>query len=225
MGPISRPLHIDPLAERILGLLAGQPQAGEIVLGGYFALRHYLDYRMTHDIDAWWKTRLNPATEDIIRQAMIHTAAAERLESRERRFGETISFELVREGRRTFSFQIAVRSIAIEPPLPSSWPPILIETLADNVGSKMNALVDRGSPRDFTDIRRVVEADLVSAAQCWKLWSIKNPGLYAAQAKQKVLFHLAALEGRRPLDDIQDSQERAKAQAVRRWFSEEFTKP
>lgn len=49
-------------------------------------------------------------------------------------------------------------------------PPILIETVRDNVASKMNALVDRGAPRDFLDIRAVIVKGLVSVEECWALW-------------------------------------------------------
>jgi hypothetical protein len=71
-------------------------------------------------------------------------------------FSADTSFELADTERKVFSFQIALRSLELEPPEPSQWQPILIESLADNVGSKMNALVQRGAARDFLDIREVV---------------------------------------------------------------------
>lgn len=147
---------IDPIALAVLRRLEGKSHAAEIVLGGYFALQQYAGYRRTHDIHAWWKHRALPGTEGCLRAAMQGVADDERLTLRERRFGETISFEM-HDGRvKRFSFQIAIRSVQLEPPRPSAWRPLLIETVADNIGSKMNALVDRGSPRDFTDIRHVV---------------------------------------------------------------------
>jgi hypothetical protein len=169
-GPtLNKPKHSDPLSEKILTFLSAHSAAGEVVLGGYFALAHYLDYRKTHDIDAWWKTRADPAAEKAIRDAMSKVATEEGFELHERRFGETISFELLRGGKRQFSFQIAVRSVALEPPLQSPWPPVLIETLTDNIGSKMNALVDRGSPRDFTDVKRVVDAGFTPIEQGFRM--------------------------------------------------------
>ena len=89
---MNKPVQIDPRADRVLTLLAGKREASEIVLGGYFALQHYTDYRRTHDIDAWWKTRANPETERVIRMAMQQVATEESYELRERRFGETVSF-------------------------------------------------------------------------------------------------------------------------------------
>src|SRR5687767_13995979 len=121
---MSKSTQIDPLAQRILTELAGKPEAGEIVLRGYFALQHYVHYRTTHDIDGWWRTRANPATEQLLRDVMNRVARDEGAELRERRFGETVSFELVRGGKRYFSFQVAVRSIALEPAIPSAWPPV-----------------------------------------------------------------------------------------------------
>ncbi len=221
---MTKPTQLDPLAEAILRRLTGKPEAAEIVLGGYFVLQHYLGYRKTHDIDAWWKSRANLATEKVIREAMWEVAREHGLELRERRFGETVSFELLSGGRRRFAFQIAVRSIALEEPSPSAWPPVLIETLSDNIGSKMNALVDRGSPRDFTDIHQVVESGLVLAERCWELWAAKNPQASLDAAKQKVLLHLAGLEARRPVSSIKDSAERIRAASVRQWYKEVFTK-
>jgi hypothetical protein len=117
---MTKPLQLDPLAEAVLARLSGKPEAQEIVLRGCFALQHYADYRETHDIDAWWKTRSKSATEEVIRQAMDAVARKEGFGLRERRFGDTFSFELVRDDSRRFSFQIAVRSVGLEEPLPSA---------------------------------------------------------------------------------------------------------
>ncbi|NOT02404.1 MAG: nucleotidyl transferase AbiEii/AbiGii toxin family protein [Phycisphaerales bacterium] len=217
-----KPDVIDPLAQRILDRLSKHAEAGQIVLGGYFAMQHYLEYRNTHDIDAWWRTRADAATEAVIREAMTGVAAEEGLEFRERRFGETLSFELRRAGRRCFSFQIAVRSVELEPPTASAWPPIQIETLQDNLGAKMNALVDRGAPRDFTDVMHVVKAGLADTARCWELWSRKNPGQPVSAARDKVLHHLAELASRRPVDSIADPSERQRARDTREWYRLEF---
>jgi len=86
---MKKPAAIDPRAEKVLSLLAGKPEAAEIVLGGYFALRYYVDYRQTHDVDAWWKTRAHPDAEALIREAMRRVAEGEGCELKERKFGET----------------------------------------------------------------------------------------------------------------------------------------
>lgn len=222
MTEATKPRSLDPLAEEILGRLSRHPEASEIVLGGYFALQHYADYRQTHDIDAWWKTRASQAAEEVIRMSMSEVAAARGLAMQERSFGDTLSFELHRGGVREFSFQIAVRSVGIEAPLTSAWPPILIESLRDNVASKMNALVNRGAPRDFLDIRAVVDSGLLSIKDCWDLWLQKNMGQTVSSAKQKVLLTLEALDTRRPLSSIPDRNERAHAEKVRQWYRSSF---
>jgi hypothetical protein len=219
---MNKPVHIDPRAERALSLLAGRPEAAEIVLGGYFALQHYAAYRRTHDVAAWWRTRAVPAAEEAIREAMRRVAMEEGGELRERRFGDTLSFEIVRAGKKEFSFQIAARSVGLEEPVASAWPPVLIETIVDNLASKMNALVDRGAPRDFTDVKHVVDDGFVTVRGAWDLWVRKNPGEPLESAKQKVLLHLAGLEGRRPLEAIRDVAERERARSVRAWFKQEF---
>ena len=219
---VNRPTRLDPLAERILERLSGRPEAGEIVLGGYFALQHYAAYRETHDIDAWWRIRPTTGTEEVVRSVMNEVAREGGFELRERRFGETLSWELHREGKKRFSFQIAVRSVELEPPVPSAWPPVLLETLRDNLGAKMNALVERGAPRDFTDIMQVVTCGHATIGDCWVLWVRKNPGASEEAAKRKLLFHLCGLELRRPLAHIADADERARAERTRLWFRAEF---
>ena len=217
-----KPRNLDPLAESILAQLAGIPESAEIVLGGYFALQHYADYRTTHDIDAWWRTRPSPTTERVIREVMQRIATTTGHELNERRFGETASFELRRQGKKRFSFQIAVRSVELDPPVASAWPPVLLETLGDNIGAKMNALVERGAPRDFLDIAHLVQSKLTTPAECWTLWSRKNPGGSLDRTKSKVAFHLMTMDSRRPLDSIQNPAERAKAQKTREWFRREL---
>jgi hypothetical protein len=194
------------------------------VLGDYFALKHYLDYRNTHDVEAWWRTRASQSTQRIIEEAMCSVAAEASLDFSKRGFGDTTSFELSRDRKRVFSFQIALRSVELEPPITSPWPPILIETLRDNIGAKMNALVDRGAPRDFADIKQLADAGMVTVQQCWELWGAKNCQPDLTSAKDKVRLHLMALQGRRPLETIVDPTERRRASDTRTWFDKEFLK-
>lgn len=221
---MEKPRQLDPLADRVLTLLSSDPEARQIVLGEYFALQQYVDYRMTHDVDAWWAGRADPAVEAAIGRAMLQAAAEQGMDLSTRRFGETVSFELSRDGVRRFSFRIATRSVALEQAGPSAWLPIRIETLADNIGSKMNALVNRGAPRDFMDIKAIIDAGLATDARCWELWLAKNPGASQVAGRQNVLLHLAGLEARRPLETIADPEARARARALRQFFMTVFAK-
>lgn len=217
-GPVpSRPARIDPLAGEILEALRARPEAGQIVLGGYIALQHYLDYRPTHDIDAWWREGRKENALRAIRDAMAEVARRRGLDLRERAWGETSSFELIEAGTKIFSFQIAERSIELEPPHAGIWDPIGVESVADNVGAKMNALVQRGAARDFLDMKEIVTRGLASVEECWRWWIAKNPGLDAEQARAQALHHLEALEQRRPLKAIPDPEERSRADETRRW--------
>lgn len=221
----SEPGRWDPLAVEILEELRTSPAAREIVLGGYFALRHYMDYRTTHDLDAWWHSgRTEPAVQ-LIRRAMEAVAKRRALQVRQREWGETASFELLRQGKTIFTFQIAVRTVELEPPTESQWPPILLESLRDNLGSKMNALVYRGAARDFLDIREAVRRGLLTVEDCWELWARKNPQGDRHSARAMVLKHLEALEMRRPLDEIPDAEERAAASQAREWLRDAFLGP
>lgn len=219
---MNKPEHLDPLAEAILERLRQNPASSEIILGGYFGLQHYLDYRRSHDIDAWWRQRASLATEQAIRQVMQEVAADHGARYQERRFGETISFEILEPDGRRMSFQIAVRDIALDAPQPSPWAPILIESLRDNLASKMNALVNRGAPRDFMDIQKAVDSGLVSEEECWQFWLLKNPGQRAAEGKARALINLENLEQRRPPSEIKDPTQQANAQSLRDWFRREF---
>jgi hypothetical protein len=111
-----------------------------------------------------------------------------------------------------------------EEPQLSAWAPLRIETLADNVGSTMNALVNRGAPRDFLDIHAVVGAGLFTPTHCWELWQAKNSGQSIDAARRNVLLPLTGLESRRPLDAITDPAARERAREVRDWFKDVFTR-
>lgn len=212
------PGRVERLAEEILSDLRKFPESGEVVLGGYFALKEYVDYRTTHDLDAWWKTGRTERTMACIRRVMEAVAERHGLTFAQREWGETVSFELSEGERKIFSFQIAARTVELEPPRNSPWKPILIESLADNVGAKMNALVQRGAPRDFLDIREVVTRGVASVEQCWDWWSRKNPGIDVRLARAQALRHLEALEQRRPIDAIGDPQDRGAARRAREWI-------
>lgn len=211
-----------PIAVELLTELSDFPEAAEIILGGHFALKHYLDYRVTHDVNAWWANGRKQNVVDTVRDAMERIAAAHNLTLTVREWGDVLSLDLQRENKVIFSFQIASRAIELEPSLESSWPPLRIETLADNLGAKMNALVNRGAPRDFKDIQAAVENRLCAISDCWEVWERKNPGKSTSQAQQQILHHLESLVLRRSLDEIGDPAERQQASHTRRWFREAF---
>ena len=96
---VSKPANLDPLADEILTMLSAQRESEHIVLGGYFALQHYVSYRKTHDIDAWWRDRAIPSAEEIIRSVMKTVAEQHGYELRERKFGETLSLDRDRQGK------------------------------------------------------------------------------------------------------------------------------
>src|SRR5881392_2069143 len=113
--PPAKPAMLDPLAVELLCGLEGFASARHIVLGGYFALKHYCDYRPTHDVDAWWSSE-STAQDRIEVRGAIDSVLREILRRRNlqvnrRRFGDTESWELLKDGAKIFSFQIASRTI------------------------------------------------------------------------------------------------------------------
>ncbi len=216
------PTNLNAYARELLESFAGQQAAAEIVLGGGVALSHYLEYRGTVDLDAWWRTGVNNNTRELARQSMQTIAAKHGLNYVVRSWGDTESHELLRGARKVFSFQISTRTRYLDIPLTAGWTPVMIETLRDNVASKMTALVERGAPRDLRDVHELCTRQLLSTDECWKLWLAKNPGSDTRDGRAKVLFHVERLEIQRPLDKIQPLADRAAAESLRRWFKLDF---
>lgn len=219
-----RPEGLPLLTEATLEALSHEPLSANIILGGGVALKHYDDYRATQDIDAWWTTFRDPATLARVRASLEAVARHHGYIVEHRQFGGTDSLEFRPEGspKKVFSFQISLRDVPLEEPLVSAWPPLWIETFRDNIGSKMNALVNRGAPRDLLDIYRVVHDGLISSPECWTLWEAKNENGDTKEAQGKVRTHLNRLEQRRPLESIVETTEREAAASLRQWYKETF---
>jgi hypothetical protein len=219
-----RPKALPEIAEAILVALSREPLSANIVLGGGVALKHYVDYRDTQDINAWWRLFPDPVTLTTVHTLLAEIARDHGCRIEHRHFGGTDSLEFKREGRnsKVFSFQISIRDVPLDEPLVSAWAPLLIETTRDNIGSKMNALVNRGSPRDFLDIYHVVNDGLSTSAECWTLWHRKNAGAEITDAQGQIRSHLNRLEQRRPLDTITNVTERDAAASLRQWYKTTF---
>jgi hypothetical protein len=218
------PERLHPLAREILEDMRSRPEARAIVLGGGVALKHYCDYRDTVDLDAWWEGQPRSDTESLIHETMAQVAKRHGWDLNVRAWSDTKSYELRQGGKKVFCFQISRRTLALDPPGESAWAPVMIETFRDNLGAKMNALVERGAPRDFLDVEAVCSRGLADPATCWSLWSRKNPGRSVREAQLRVLHLLQLIEARRPLDSIADRNDRAAAQVLRDWVRESFCK-
>ncbi|MBI4602138.1 MAG: hypothetical protein HY721_09280 [Planctomycetes bacterium] len=215
---------MNPLAREVLDELRARPGAEGVVIGGGVALQHYCEFRDTVDLDAWWARSAGPEAKEGVHEALAAVAKRRGLELVVRAWGETQSYELKRGTKKVFSFQISRRTVELDPPLESAWGPVKIETFRDNLGAKMNALVDRGAPRDMLDVHEVCRRRLASVEECWETWTSKNPGARVEAARGRVLHHLRTLEARRPLDRIPAGGEREWARAVRTWIRETLCK-
>jgi Nucleotidyl transferase AbiEii toxin, Type IV TA system len=223
--PPRRPARLPDYAEACLQALAGQGLGETISLGGALGLLHYLDYRPTRDVDAWW-TAL--ATAENQRQVIrvIETTLGAWGQVKTRAWGDVVSVELLREERTVFSFQIARRSAQLEPSAPAPWTGVLLDSFPDLLASKMVALVERGAPRDFRDIYAVCQAGLVTPRECWEFWRrrqrLAGSDIDSARARLAVETHLARIAQHRRLEQIADPQQQAEAEGVRAWFASEF---
>lgn len=221
-NPPVPPRSLCPYAREVLDLLAGQSDAREIVIGGGVALSHYAEYRETFDLDAWWATAPTAAARHLIATSLQAVAHRHGLVFRQRSWGETESFELADGQRKVFSLQIASRDRYLDEPLEAAWPPVRIETLRDNIASKMTALIERGAPRDLRDIHHLCLKDFVTVAECWDLYRTKNPQQNPTEAAAKILHAIERLEMQRPLHAIPDEADRRDAATVRTWYRDVF---
>ena len=220
-----RPNNIPSHADRCLQAIADAGLGEKISLGGAFGLLHYLDYRSTYDVDAWWV----PAATAQERQQVIGAIAgalAPLGEVRTRAWGDVVSIELLEGRRKVFSFQIAQRAAQLQPSAPLPWANSLLDSLDDLIASKMVALVERGAPRDFRDVHAVCHAGLMTPEQCWELWrqrqTLAGSDADRARATLALQIHLERIALHRPLSQIANPTERADAERLRRWFAEEF---
>ncbi len=221
----NRPSHVADYADICLQALAAHDLGEQISVGGAFGLLHYLDYRSTHDVDAWWQATTTPSERDQV----VHTiedALRVHGEVRKRLWGDVISIELRQQNRTSFSFQIAERSVQLQPSVPAPWVHVLLDSLPDLLASKMVALVERGAPRDFRDIYSVCQAGLTTAEACWRLWQDRQQqsGNDAdfARARLAIETHLKRIESHRPLPKIADPEPRTAAEATRTWYKTRF---
>lgn len=220
-----RPTHLPEYSESCLQALVKHNLGDKISLGGALGLLHYLDYRPTHDVDAWWS--MTASAEDHRRVIeVIETALRVFGPIRTRSWGDVVSIELEREGRTVFSFQIASRSAQLEASAPAPWICVPLDSFADLVASKMEALVERGAPRDFRDIHAICQAGLISPHECWRLWQRRQAAAGSdtdrGRARLAVETHLARIIQHRREEQIADPDQRAEAEQVRAWFRREF---
>lgn len=216
------PTNLSVYAREVLDRLASHPAAADIVLGGGVALAHYLNYRDTNDLDAWWTSGPTRAADQLLGEVMEAVAAKHGFTLSRRSWGETTSLELIDGQRKVFSLQIASRDRWLDKPVEAAWAPVRIETLRDNAASKMTALVERAAPRDLRDIHQLCDRGLLSVADCWSLYREKNPTRAARDAAAKVLHAVERLEMQRPLATIESSAQRHEAETLRRWYRTVF---
>lgn len=136
-------------------------------------------------------------------------------------WGDVQALDVVLEGRKIFSVQIADRTSQLGPSVESPWGSLRIESLTDNLASKMSALVRRGSPRDFLDIYTTIRHNLATWEGCWALWQMKNSHHQIPDGQLAVRVHLIGIKARRPLTRLPE-EKRASAVALRRFFDEKL---
>ncbi len=222
-----QPVHLSKYAKECLEALVAANLANTISLGGAFGLFHYFDYRPTHDVDAWWAEDVTEAQKQEV-VAVLQSALERYGIVRLRSWGDLTSVELSQEGKTIFSFQIALRTQRLEELNAAGWIDVPLDSFNDLVSTKMNALIQRGAPRDFLDIFSICEAELITIEECWQLWH-KRQELIGNQhddekARLAIETHLQRIALQRPLEQIEDDKQRESAKNVRSWFVNSFLK-
>jgi hypothetical protein len=197
-----------------------------VSIGGAVGLSYYHEYRSTADVDAWWSPRAGNEERARVLAAVTETLRAFG-EVRRRSWGDVSSIELLEEGKVTFSFQVASRSALLREPLPAPWPSgLLLDSFEDLAASKMEALVNRGAPRDFRDIHAFCREGLATVSELWELWARRRTAAGEeadrAQAALAVWTHLERIERARPLERLAEADAREAAAQLRGWFRGSF---
>lgn len=223
---ISKPKSTNEFVVPCLKALEMSGLGKYIVLGGAFALAHYHEYRTTKDIDAWWTEDAGEKEKEAVIN-LLKAALEIYGEVAVRRFGDVVSIDLRQKNQAVFNFQVAARSALLRTPSESPWPTIALDSFDDLIASKMTALIERGTPRDFLDIYEMCQQRLTTISRCWELWEEreKKRGVVSPNPElgcEGLLLHLSRIERTRPLDSIRDSAQRKKAQDLRNWFKNEF---
>ena len=220
-----QPSHLSPFARACLNALVKAKLADRISLGGAFGLFHYIDYRSTHDVDAWWSESLKEGDKQAVVQ-VLESTLSDFGNVRVRAWGDVVSLELSQENKTVFSFQIAARTMRLEKPVLAGWINVPLDSLADLVASKMMALVERGVPRDFLDVYTLCQAGLLSIEECWGLWqrrqTLSGSDADFSRARLAIETHLERIALHRPLEKIADLQQREQARQLRDWFLSDF---
>jgi hypothetical protein len=220
-----QPSQVSPYAQVCLEALIEAKLAERISLGGAFGLFHYIDYRSTYDVDAWWHGSLTEKQKLEVVEA-LETILAAFGSVNIRAWGDVVSIELSQDGKTVFSFQIAARSGILEEPVSAGWIDITVDSLSDLAASKMVALVERGAPRDFLDIYTLCQAELLSIDECWLLWTrrqiLTGSDVDLTRAHLAIETHMERVSLHRPLEQIADSGQRQHARQLRDWFLCDF---
>jgi hypothetical protein len=222
-----QPSHLSGYAEACLKTLVRADLADRISIGGALGLFHYVDYRPTQDVDAWWSQTVTEAQK----KEVIYAIQSE-LESfgkvSTRSWGDVTSIELSQNNKKVFSFQIATRSVQLEQSVSAGWIDIPLDSLTDLIASKMVALVERGAPRDFLDIYTLCMKGFLTINSCWDLWkkrqSLAGSDTNTTRACLAIEIHLERIIMLRPLESILDLDQREQAERLRIWFRESFLK-
>jgi hypothetical protein len=220
-----RPQNISPHALACLEGIADARLGRVVSLGGALGLLHYIDYRPTKDVDAWWSEAAGDEERkqvlDVVERALASFGPVSR-----RAWGDVVSIELEGEGAGGFSFQVARRSAQLQPAAPAPWLDVLLDSLPDLLASKMVALVERGAPRDFRDIYTACQQGITGPPECWDLWrrrqEMAGSDTDRGRANLAIQTHLERIAKHRPLDTIEDKGQREAARSLRDWYRKEF---
>lgn len=95
--------NISEYARLTLESIAAHHLGDKLSLGGAFGLLHYLDYRPTHDVDAWWVPETTPAEQEAV-LTVIEDTLTQFGQVNRRAWGDVVRIELLQKKQVVFSF-------------------------------------------------------------------------------------------------------------------------
>lgn len=205
----------------------------ELCIVGGVALNHYIPYRTTDDLDTSWingKPNLNTLRKLEIIGNKLSKEYNLIMKKEDNNTVNSFNF-FNKQDEKVFSIDCSIRSKFVEKklikPLNPSIQGIQVESLYDNITSKVTALIERGIPRDITDTIEIIkktnisfEVIMTNLTNYYK-WSDKEK----SQKLDKIEKNVNAIFTRRPINKFKNPKKalNTRKKIYKILFKKEYT--
>jgi predicted nucleotidyltransferase component of viral defense system len=216
MRDLTKDQNISEHAVFVLNEIALSPITDLCIVGGV-ALNHYVSYRKTRDIDTTWING-EPSQDTLTKLDKISQKLAKEFKLNYKRNTSSYveSFNFYKEDQKVFNIDCSIRNTYkhgknLKSP-EKTQNGIAVESLHDNILSKISALIDRGVPRDITDTLEIVRKTGISFDEIMKNaadfygWN----GKLKAEKLETIEHNIIGIFKRRPLKKVKNPKKLAK---------------